>query len=296
MIERTFPHAGGALTIRPLQGLEEYRACVALQEDTWGPGFSENVPVVILMVGQRLGGVSAGAFRADGRLEGFVFGLTGLEAGRPVHWSDMLAVRPELRNSGLGLALKAYQRDRLLALGVHRVYWTFDPLQSKNAWLNLGRLGAVSSEYVVDMYGQSGSPLHAGIGTDRLVVRWEITEARVAGRLSGREAAPPAETWADAPAVVDAESDPDAAPGPRVSSIPRGSPAITIAVPADIDALKASNPDMAVRWRVATRAAFKSALAQGYEVRELVRSGTVSRYVLVEGGEASTDPDRSRME
>ena len=111
-------------------------------------------------------------------MAGFVFGMTGLQAGEVIHWSDMLAVRPGLQDTGLGARLKAYQRDTLLAMGITRVHWTFDPLESKNAHLNLNKLGAVAGEYVQDMYGQTDSPLHRGIGTDRFFPTWTLDSER----------------------------------------------------------------------------------------------------------------------
>ena len=104
--------------IRPLATHGERADAVRLQEDTWGVGFTERVPAAILMVGTKIGGVSAGAFTPDGQLLGFVFGLTGLRDGRLVHWSDMLAVRPEAQRRGLGAALKWYQRDCCRTIGV----------------------------------------------------------------------------------------------------------------------------------------------------------------------------------
>src|SRR5687768_13007734 len=97
----------------------------------------------------------------------------------------MLAVRREYRNQGIGEQLKRYQRDFLLARGVHKVYWTFDPLDAKNAYVNFVRLGVTAREYRVDMYGQTDSPLHHGIGTDRLIAIWLIASERVGDRLAG---------------------------------------------------------------------------------------------------------------
>ena len=132
-----------AVDIRPLQSMSEYRECVKLQEEIWGCGFSERVPIAILKVSQRLGGVVAGAYDWDGTLAGFVFGMTGWEEGKAVHWSDMLAVRPEMRGTGVGRRLKEFQRQQLLAMGVDLMYWTFEPLESRNAYLNVARLGVV---------------------------------------------------------------------------------------------------------------------------------------------------------
>jgi predicted GNAT superfamily acetyltransferase len=158
--------------VRDLETDADYAACVQLQKETWGHNFTETVPATMLRITQKLGGVAAGAFEND-KLIGFVFGLTGLKDGAVVHWSDMLAVRAEYRNRGIGEELKHYQRDRVLERGIHHMFWTFDPLDAKNAHLNFNRLGVYSREYVVDMYGRTDSPLHAH-GTDRLIVTWDL--------------------------------------------------------------------------------------------------------------------------
>src|SRR5687768_15021118 len=187
------------IVVRALRSHDEYVACVRLQGDTWGEQFSDGVPASILLVGQKIGGVTAGAFAAD-ELVGFVFGLTGIRDGRLVHWSDMLAVRPEYQNHGIGQRLKQYQREAVRALGVELMHWTFDPLVARNAHLNLNRLGADASEYVVDMYGaHTGSALHA-TGTDRFIVSWAVAQpARKRADDAGWRAAPVASDGDESP-------------------------------------------------------------------------------------------------
>jgi predicted GNAT superfamily acetyltransferase len=268
--------------IRAFRTLEEYRACVALQEATWGEGFSERVPTAILHVAQRLGGVAAGAFDESGRLVGFVFGMTGVDEGGVVHWSDMLAVRPAERDSGLGRRLKAHQREVLLARGVTRMLWTFDPLQSRNAYLNLKKLGAVAREYVRDMYGDTDSPLHRGIGTDRLVALWLMDTERVRTRLTGgaRRPSPGLTDAAPALGVAPRSGTTHARPGHERPGLDES--VVSIAIPADVDELMRDDAALAAAWRQATRRVLERYLERGYEVRELVRDGDVSHYLLME--------------
>lgn len=271
------------LTIRTLATLDEFKACVALQKEIWGEDCSEIVPVSILRNVPRLNGVIGGAFDDAGRLEGMVFGLTGLaDDGAPIHWSDMLAVRAGLRNRGLGERLKRWQREVLLPFGIEHMYWTFDPLESKNAYLNFSRLGAVSSEYRRDYYGKTDSPLHAGLPTDRMVPDWQLTSERVRARLAGETRAPTRDEVDALPVLLGADESgkwPRPLPGP---ASPAGD-AVCIAVPADIQALKVDDPGLGAAWREATRMAFEAAFGSGYRVEELVRAATVSWYVLKRG-------------
>ncbi|MEX2571201.1 MAG: hypothetical protein WD737_07825 [Gemmatimonadota bacterium] len=265
--------AAEPITIRRLGSNDDYAACVRLQRLVWGEMFTELVPLAILKVGQRIGGVTAGAFSPDGRLAGFVFGLTGVERGRLVHWSDMLAVHPDLRNRGIGGRLKSYQRAELSQIGVEAIYWTFDPLVARNAHLNLNRLGAVVREYVIDMYGaDTSSPLQSGLGTDRLVIEWWIAD-------SAEAAAPPRDGGERAGALVKAEAGEPALHEGTLAGLP---PRLSIEVPGDIEAVQRESVARAARWRAVTRAAFTSALGRGYRVAGFRRSRgrTAGVYLL----------------
>src|SRR5438067_6989457 len=242
------------LHIRHLRTHDDFAACVALQHETWGADFSERVPAAILKVSQRLGGVSAGAFDARERLVGFVFGMTGVENGRLVHWSDMLAVRPELRDRGIGRRLKEFQRETLLQLGVGVIYWTFDPLVARNAHFNFNRLGVDVTEYVTDMYGSdTDSDLHRGLGTDRFIVAWDI----------GAQDTPERREATSTARVLNA-SDGDGVPTtPHFRAAPARAP-LRVEIPLEIDKVQDASLDLAGRWRTTTRAAFTWALEQGY--------------------------------
>ena len=262
--------------IRRFVTLEEYRECVELQDAIWGEGFSERVAVAILKVSQRLGGIAAGAYEPDGTLAGFVFGMTGIEAGRLVHWSDMLGVRPGLRDSGLGTELKRYQRTEMMAAGVGRIYWTFDPLQSRNAHLNFNKLGCVVREYARDMYGDTDSHLHAGIGTDRLVAIWELESERVVQRLAGDRGTSHAASAEVALASVAGGEWPE----PGLPALDLDAPHLSVAVPGNLDALKADSLGRAIRWREVTRQVLTHYLDAGYEITEFVRREGAFHYIL----------------
>ena len=260
--------SGDLITIRPLETRAEYTACVALQRDIWGVDFLDVVPATILMVSQQVGGVASGAFDLDGRLLGFVFGVSGVRDGVLAHWSDMLAVRPETRGRGLGRRLKLHQRERLLAVGIERVYWTFDPLVALNARLNLTTLGASPVEYVSNMYGDTGSQLHRGLETDRFIVEWRLRDPAVERALAGTSARLPAAAQ-EGPIVTVAQGDaaPDAGAAAvdsvdladRAASLP-DAPWVRVEIPADLDKLKTEAPALAGRWQRGLRRAFTTYL------------------------------------
>lgn len=267
------------IILRRLETQADYDQAVALQEDTWGAGFTDRVPAAILRVAQKVGGVSAGAFDARGRLLGFVFGLTGVRDGHLVHWSDMLAVRQEARGRHLGQRLKEYQRSLVRALGVEVMYWTFDPLVARNAHFNLNRLGACIAEYVPDMYGSNtGSALAGPLPTDRFVAEWKLV-ADAADSRTDASMRPTADSRRDR--VIAASH-----PAPHASGLGVPAPlAITthdarvevahplpeadmvhLPIPSDIERVLASAPDAALEWRLATREAFLHYLSRGYRV------------------------------
>ncbi len=274
---------GAHFTIRPFDSIDEFEECVRFQEETWGKGFSERVAVAILKVSQRLGGIAAGAYDAEDGLAGFVFGMTGVQEGQIVHWSDMLAVRPELQDAGLGTRLKAYQRDELISRGVMRMYWTFDPLEAKNAHLNLNKLGAVAGEYVRDMYGRTDSPLHRGIGTDRFVPTWAMDSTRVIERLvEGRAGPDPGGDRGALPTfAVQREGGLDL---PGEPDLAIDADRLLVPIPGSIQALRDASLEAAVRWRTATRSVLSTYLERGFEAREFYRRDGYGEYLLVSEG------------
>jgi len=188
------------ILIRPCCGFDELEACVRLQIETWGYDESDVIPRKAFRVAQRIGGQVFGAFDTDipgSPLEGgpdstvgFLFSLPGVKVAKPEPWpylhSHMLAVKGSYRNRGLGTKLKLEQRKEALSRGIRHIEWTFDPLEIKNAFLNIHKLGAIARSYEADFYGVSSSRLQGGLPTDRLVAEWELDSPRVKAILSGR--------------------------------------------------------------------------------------------------------------
>lgn len=172
----------GAITIRECEGIEELNACVALQKEVWKFDDVDLIPLRMFVVSQKIGGQVIGAFAGD-RLVGFAFSIPGSRSGHAYLHSHMLAVRDAYRNLGLGRRLKLAQRADALQRGFELMEWTFDPLEIKNAHLNLARLGAIARRYSINHYGFSSSPLQGGLPTDRLVAEWWLKSKRVINLL-----------------------------------------------------------------------------------------------------------------
>jgi predicted GNAT superfamily acetyltransferase len=170
------------IAIRRCEGIEEFNACVALQKEVWNFADIDLIPLRMFVVSQKIGGQIIGAF-AGGELVGFAFSIPGSRAGHAYLHSHMLAVRNTFRNHGLGRRLKLAQRDDALQRGFELLEWTFDPLEIKNAHLNLARLGAIARRYSINHYGYSSSPLQGGLPTDRLVAEWWLKSKRVVNLL-----------------------------------------------------------------------------------------------------------------
>ncbi|HZP62724.1 MAG TPA: GNAT family N-acetyltransferase [Terriglobales bacterium] len=154
------------------------RACVALQKEVWGFSDIELVPLRIFVVAEKIGGQVVGAFDNQ-ELIGYAMAIPGVRNRHSFLYSQMLAVRKQYRNSGLGRRLKLFQREDGLARGFELMEWTFDPLEIKNAYLNIEKLGAIVRRYNINQYGITTSPLQAGLPTDRLIAEWWMSSDRV---------------------------------------------------------------------------------------------------------------------
>jgi predicted GNAT superfamily acetyltransferase len=170
--------------IRKCEALEEMQACFALQKEVWKFADRDLIPVRMFVVAAKIGGHVIGAF-VHKQLIGFALAIPGVRKGHCYLHSQMLAVRQQYRNSGLGRRMKLFQREDALARGFELMEWTFDPLEIKNAYLNIEKLGAIARRYNVNQYGITSSPLQGGLPTDRLVAEWWMKSKRVEAVLAG---------------------------------------------------------------------------------------------------------------
>jgi chorismate synthase len=236
---------------RLLRTLGDLAHAEQLQEDVFGVGERDLIPASELIVVPETGGAVIGAFPPDDpeHAAGVVVGWGGFVA-RPRIVSDFLAVRPEARNLGLAAELKRLQAALALGRGFEEIVWTVDPLRAANARLNFGKLGAVSRGYEVDRYGSDFAPgLYGGMPSDRIQVAWEITTPRVIAHLLGDTPPHPAARANAAPF----------APGMAGDTA-------RLTLPADIDALLASDPAAALSWRLRLRDALTAAFDEGFSI------------------------------
>ena len=198
------PHAESAtpkIRIEPLTEMRQFDRCVDLQNEVWSYDLSGMMTQKVFLLASHIGGQVLGAFDGD-TLAGYAMSLPGVRNGRPYLHSHHLAVLPQWRNFGVGRRLKLAQRDDALARGIERMEWTFDPLEIKNSHLNFARLGAISRRYARNFYGESSSPLHGGLPTDRIFAEWWLASDRVERCLKGEPLEQHAVAHIDVPAAI----------------------------------------------------------------------------------------------
>jgi predicted GNAT superfamily acetyltransferase len=267
------------IVIRALESPEEMLQAEELQRQVWGEGETDILPVHLLLAVSHHGGVVIGAF--DGKeLVGLVVGFLGADTESPdrvamarlEHYSHILGVLPEYRSRGIGYLLKVAQRQAVQAQGVRLITWTYDPLLSLNAQLNIRQLGAVCSRYVQDAYGEMRDALNVGQSSDRFVVDWWITSRRVTSRLAGaRKPLDLAHFLSAGAEKVNACSLNQQGfiyPSSDVE-YPEGTLAL-VEIPADIQAIRKADPALAQAWREHTRDIFTHMFKHGYLVTDFV--------------------------
>jgi chorismate synthase len=270
------------ISIRPLETMEDFRACEDLQRRVWAlPDNLDVVPLHLLVAVQRSGGLLLGAFDGE-EIVGFVFGFLGSAAGKRLkHSSHMMGVAPGYQGLGIGYRLKLAQREHALEDGLDLVTWTYDPLESRNAYLNIHKLGALCRTYIRDYYGPMTDGLNVGLPSDRFQVEWWIASKSVARRLAGESSA----RVSGSAFLVNATAHTVEGllmPGSLI--LDADAPLIQLEIPADYQAIKVADPGLALTWRLVTRQVFEAYFLAGYTVVDFlgrsVAGGRLSYYVL----------------
>ena len=284
--------------IRSVRTPDEFAACEAMSRDIWGAAERNVVPRELLLTMQINGGLVLGAFGPAQRMVGFVFGFAGVRGGRLRICSHQLGVMPEYRGKGIGIALKQAQREEALRLGYELITWTFDPLEARNAYINLHRLGCIARVYDRDHYGPMEDELNKGLPSDRFEAEWWLKPTVAPGADRRPPPAPGAdqtprpkpgagaELPADLPVLLDVDRDGK----PRRASMDlAGERRGLIRVPVDFQAVKRRDLELALQWRLESRAAFEAALSEGLVATDCTREGW---YVMDRLGKADEPRER----
>jgi len=237
------------IEIRGLTAHTEFQDAVRLQQQIWGFEEIELLPLRLFVVALKVGGQVFGAFDGQ-RMIGFCLAIPGLKAGGKSYLhSHMLGVLPEYRDAKVGKRLKLAQRDEALGRGIDLIEWTFDPLEIKNAFFNVERLGAIVRRYVYNQYGTTTSHLHGGLPTDRCIAEWWIGSRRAEAIIGGRP-------------------------------FERNPIEVRIAIPTEIAALRTDHPNQAREIQQQASDKFQAAFERGLAVIGFEKSREAGTYLL----------------
>lgn len=254
-------------TVRPLKALKEFQACERIQEMVWG---NVGVSGELLSVTQKYGGVVIGAL-VGGKVAGFIYAFLARRHGRFIHWSHLMAVQPQFRDMGLGFSMKLAHRELARAAGISSICWTYDPLQSRNAALNLGRLGARADEYVPNCYGRFSSAIEKGLESDRFVVNWLVRSPAVDRRLRGhRPEGLVLRAILRCERINETTWNTAGFPVNRKLRLDLNKPRLLVEIPRETDRMRAEAMSLAIRWRKETRRIFQHYFSLGYRAMDFI--------------------------
>jgi predicted GNAT superfamily acetyltransferase len=284
-----------AYNIKIIENMDDMHQAVELQRQVWQESETDIIPAHLMNSAVHSGGLLIGAY-ADTTLVGFVFGFPGFystpDGPRLKHYSSIMGVLPEWQGQGVGFALKRAQWQMVRHQGIDRITWTYDPLMSRNAWLNITRLGAVCDTYLRNFYGAMDDVLNQGLPSDRFNVDWWVNSQRVYRRLSRKRRKHLSLLHflaGGTPIINPSEMDPKGLPHPiekNIIKLGKDLPLLLVEIPADFLTMKNTDINLAAEWRQHTRSIFEELFSVGYLVTDFVHTDEYhprSYYVLCHG-------------
>ncbi|GAA0345428.1 GNAT family N-acetyltransferase [Bacillus carboniphilus] len=263
------------ITYKIIEDLEEINMVVELQAEIWSPDIVSPLPQLVAAIHN--GGVVIGAF-TDEKLVGFSYGFAGFKDGEAYLISHMTGILPDYQNAGIGYQLKTKQREWAIQYGFKKMIWTFDPLELRNAYFNVCKLGGYSRQYIRSYYGELNDKLNKGLPSDRLLVEWDICSKRVEEAMSGA-----LQTESEYEILYSWEQvDGYTTPTHYQNRVRQNHAGYRVPVPSNIQVIKQQKPDAALAWRHATRTAIEDAFSNGYLITGVQREqgSSIHFYIL----------------
>lgn len=256
------------ITTRKLETIEEMRLVQSLETTVWG---SEPIPIHQTYTAVTNGGLMLGAFDGE-KIVGFSYGFTGFANGKTYLCSHMLGIHPDYQLMGIGKTLKEEQRAYAIEMGYDLITWTFDPLESRNAYLNVSKLSGICSTYLENWYGEMEDGLNKGLPSDRFKIEWWIKSERVEERWV------PTIDRFDRPFPVGKSEQGNPMLNFNEEEIPADSAGIEIPIPEHFQVIKKSEPQLALDWRLKIRTIFQTLFREGYALVNVNRTTTGVHY------------------
>lgn len=266
-----------SITYKRIVEIEDINKVVELQAEIWSPDVVSPQPQLVASIHH--GGIIIGAF-SDEKLVGFCYGFAGFKDGEAYLISHMAGILPDYQNAGIGYQLKIKQREWAIDYGYKKMVWTYDPLEIRNGYFNICKLGAYSNRYISAYYGEMNDKLNKGLPTDRLEIEWDICSKRVEDAIHGSLQNQTVSQYELLLNFDHANGYPT--PRPLKIKIEESQAGYRVPVPSNIQQIKQQHPDTASAWRYAVRAAITEAFSCGYRITgvQRERNSKIHFYIL----------------
>jgi predicted GNAT superfamily acetyltransferase len=279
------------VSIIRLKSISELIIVEKLQREIWGFSEIQIVDAKLMNNMQKEGGLVLGAINDQTKnIIGFLFGFVGVNKGKIIHYSDLLGILPQYRSKGIGYLLKAEQRKVVISQGIDLITWSYDPLESRNAYLNLYKLGGIAKEYKRDMFGSMYGKLNYGLPSDRVIIEWNIHDTRVMQRISKLGSSPnqkqPEYTNQDFE-IINTTQTQNGILRMDKYDLSLNAPFVLLEIPSDIQKIKQIDINLALEWRLTIREIFEKYLSHNYVVVDFLTQiqssmGTRKSYYILE--------------